>query len=381
MFLLLYGILVTVFWVGLCSFLLINRRRVGFLTDFSAEHAKEPSVVIIIAVRNEQQHLAAALQSVSKLHYGNYRILLVNDRSTDGTALIMEDFANQYPHISVLHINDLPEGWLGKNHALFQGYRHSDEEWILFTDADVLFQKKALKKAISYSLHHGLDHLTVLPFVKSRSEWLNTVLSTFVMMLEIRQQPWAVSDPKSEASLGVGAFNLLSRKAYEKAGTHQAIALRPDDDLKLGERIKQSGGKQGALYGRSEIELEWYPSIKEFISGLMKNVFSVYNYQFMKMVFAGVIPTILFFVLPLPVLLLAGGWETKIMALIIMVFQLALFADYKGGYTKKWFFLMIPFASVLMTYIMVRGSVLTLKQKGIYWRDHFYPLSELRKNV
>jgi len=375
-----YAIIVTVFWVAACLYILINRSRVKHLRSVKIHLKETPPVVMIVPVRNEEAELANALKSICNLDYDNYRLLLINDRSTDGTAAIMKSYAAQYKNITIVTIDELPQGWLGKNHALYKGYQLSSEEWMLFTDADVVFQPDTLKKAMTYCLDENLDHLTILPFVRSRSEWLNSVLATFAMMLEIKQRPWDVGNPKSKASLGIGAFNLVKRKAYEKAGTHKAIALRPDDDLKLGERMKQSGGRQGALYGNGQLSLEWYTNVKEFINGLMKNTFSVYNYNFWKMMVTGVVPVLLIFILPLPVLLIAADGDERWLIFVIVVFQWMMFRLQPGGYAKGRFALMIPFAGLLMMYIMLRSAIVTLKQNGIYWRDRFYSLTELRKN-
>jgi glycosyltransferase involved in cell wall biosynthesis len=128
--------------------------------------------------------------------------------------------AKANPGIQVITINELGPGWLGKNHALYQGYLQSSEEWLLFTDADILYNSQALKKAMNYALKHNLDHLTALAEITSRSSLFKSVMNTFAIMLEIKLKPWKVSDPSSNASIGVGAFNLVKRTAYEKAGTH-----------------------------------------------------------------------------------------------------------------------------------------------------------------
>ena len=381
MLLLAYAVMITIGWIGLSVYLLYNRSRVKALKDVTLKNRTEfPEVVIIIAIRNEETNLAEALQSVCQLQYPHFRILLINDRSTDKTPILIEDFAARYPFITTKHITELPPGWLGKNDALYQGYKASSEEWMLFTDADVLFHPLALKKAMQNVQEKRLEHLTVLPDVQSRSQLLNSALSTFTLMIETRQRPWAIKDPKSSASLGIGAFNLVHRKAYEKAGTHQAIALRPDDDLKLGLRIKASGGKQDALYGKDHVGLEWYTSVAEFRQGLMKNMFSIYNYNFFKMLLFGVLPTLFVFVVPLPMLLLFGGNIEKLLAAIILLCQILLFSLNKYARTKWWHTLLIPYAGAVMVYIMLKAGLLTLQQKGIYWRESFYPLKELKKS-
>jgi cellulose synthase/poly-beta-1,6-N-acetylglucosamine synthase-like glycosyltransferase len=376
-----YGVLATFFWIATSIYLQINRVKVGFLARVAGGPlSPEPRVAIIIAVRNEEAQLRQALQSICRLHYGPYRIVVVNDRSTDRTPQILAEFARQHPTITLLTIDTLPAGWLGKNHALYQGYLQANEEWLLFTDADVEFAPDALRKALRYASQRQLDHLTIMPDIWSRSGLLLSFLSTFKIMLELNLRPWALRDPRSRASMGVGAFNLIRREAYEQAGTHRPIAMRPDDDLKLGELVKQAGLKQDALYGDGEIGLEWYPGVREFVQGLMKNTFATFNYKLLLALGAAA-ATLAAFALPLPLLLAAGGGAEKLMALVIFISLLPLYVSRQGPAAKWWHALMVPVAGWLLTYIILRSAWLTLRQGGIYWRESFYPLSELRKNL
>ena len=168
----LYTLLVLLYWTTLTFYLLINGRKIKYLSSIQITENKSPSVVIIIAVRNEEADLKNALISVCNLDYSNFKITVVNDRSTDNTAAILKELQKQYP-INVLNVDTLPEGWLGKNHALYKGYISSDEEYMLFTDADVVFKKDALSKAMHFATTNDLDHLTILPEIispSSRSE-------------------------------------------------------------------------------------------------------------------------------------------------------------------------------------------------------------------
>ena len=162
-------------------------------------------------------------------------------------------------------------------------------------------------------------------------------------------------------------------------GTHRAIALRPDDDLMLGKRIKEAGGRCNVLYGRGQIGLEWYESVGEFVEGLMKNMFSVFNYSLPRVLFTGVLPMLLFFALPLPVLLIFGAAFEQGLAMFILGIQILLMSLQRGAYSRWWHAFFIPLAGLLMVYIMVQSTVRTLRQKGVFWRGHFYALSELRK--
>jgi glycosyltransferase involved in cell wall biosynthesis len=374
-----YGLGATCFWLVTSIYLQINRGKVGFLAQVAGAPLRPaPSVAVVIAVRNEEAQLRQALQSVCQLDYPHYRILAIDDRSTDQTPEILAEFARQYP-ITLVTIDTLPAGWLGKNHALYQGYRQATEEWLLFTDADVEFGPQALTKALRYASQQHLDHLTIMPEIRSRSTWLVSFLATFKIMLELKLRPWALRDPRSRASMGVGAFNLIRRQAYEQAGTHLPIALRPDDDLKLGELAKKAGLRQDALYGDGELGLEWYPGVREFVLGLMKNTFATSDYNVL-VALGTTLATLLAFALPLPLLLALGGMPEKAMAGAIFLFLLPLFISRQGPAGKWWYALLLPVAGCLLAYIILKSTWLTLRQGGIYWRDSFYPLSELKKN-
>ena len=333
-----------------------------------------PPVAIIIAVRNEEEDLANALQSVCNLNYSKARIIMVNDRSTDRTAEILQEFKIKYPKITVTTVNELPEGWLGKNNALYQGYLSSTEEWMLFTDADIEFQPDALAKAMSYAVANNLDHLAILPKVVSRSPMLNSVLATFTIMLMIHLRPWEARKPKSKGYVGIGAFNLVRRDAYEKIGTHVAIKLRPDDDLQLGFKIKRAVLRQDVLIGGSYITLEWYKNLQQFNNGLLKNSFSVANYNTIEVI-ANVLLILVSIALPMPVMFIFGNTAIRLMAGVMLLTHII---HMSVSPNKWWYAFVIPFAGFFMAYTTLRAMLVTLKQGGIYWRDSFYSLAMLK---
>lgn len=367
-----YSIFITIDWIVLIAYLLYNLRKIKFLKDQPVV-AVEPSLAIIIAVRNEEEDVENALQSVLNINYQNHRVIVVNDRSTDRTAEILGRF--NHPKLSFITIESLPDGWLGKNNALYQGYLNTDEDWLLFTDADIEFNPYTISKAFGYVEKHNLDHLSILPEVNSRSTLLNSVLSTFYAMLMLAVRPWDAPNPKRSGSIGVGAFNLLKRTAYEKAGTHEKIKLRPDDDLKLGLNIKKAGLRQHALSGKGYLHLEWYKNLWQFVRGLEKNSFSVVEYNIFRTVF-DVTAILITIALPLPLMFIFGNTGIRLMACLMLVAQIV-FMQVNAS-SKWWHALMIPFAGFLMAFIILRSGVITLWQGGIYWRDSFYSLAMLK---
>jgi hypothetical protein len=246
---------------------------------------------------------------------------------------------------------------------------------MLFTDADIVFHPDALSKAMGYAEENKLDHLTILPQTVSRSVTLNSLLATFALMLILYLRPWDVRNPKRKAAMGVGAFNLVKRSVYEKAGTHAPISLRPDDDLKLGQLIKHAGFRSDVLSGKEYLTLEWYKTVKQFIDGLMKNSFSISNYKLTGAIL-NVLATLIGVALPVPIMLIFGAVNIQILACVVILFQM-IYMELTSP-NKWWYALMIPFAGALMAYVIMRAAIITLIQGGIYWRNSFYSLEELR---
>ncbi|MEO6582760.1 MAG: glycosyltransferase family 2 protein [Ferruginibacter sp.] len=372
-----YAVLVLSYWMLLAFYLLINGNRIKYLKFLSTDASINSPVTIIIAVRNEAADVRNALVSVCSLDYNNFNVIVVNDRSTDGTGEILRELNSKFP-FQVINITSLPQGWLGKNYALFTGAKASDATYLLFTDADIIFHKNTLAKAITLAQNNNLDHLTVLPEITATSIPLKSVLATFIMMLTTLQRPWAAKIKSSKASIGVGAFNLVKRAAYLRAGTHSAIAMRPDDDLQLAAAIKRVGGNSDVLYGADALQVEWYKNVNEFINGLMKNAFSGFNYNILKVV-GGVIGVFLFFVLPLPLLLILGNSNERAMLFFTLIYQLILFWKIPGAKNFWWMGLTTPYAGLVMMYIFIKAAYTNTRDGGIHWRGTFYSLAELRK--
>lgn len=372
MILLVYSILITVSSIGAVIYLLFGLYKIKSLKT-QPSIATEPSLAIIVPVRNEEEDVEKALQSLCNISYSNHRIVVINDRSTDRTGEILKNF--NHPHLTVITLDNLPAGWLGKNNALYQGYKNTTEDWLLFTDADIEYHPDAISKAFGYVAKHDLDHLSILPDVDSRSTLLNSILATFSTMLMMFTRPWDAINPKRSGSIGVGAFILVKRTAYEKAGTHEAIKLRPDDDLRLGINIKKSGARQDVLSGGGYLRLEWYKNVSQFINGLMKNAFPVRSYKVLMSV-GDILGTLFGIALPIPIMLIFGDSNIRLMACLILAVHIFFMAVTK--HNKWWYGLMVPFSAFLMAYIIARSTFITLKQGGIYWRDTFYSLAMLK---
>ena len=339
-----------------------------------------PLVSIIIPALNEAENIEAALASVLALNYPSLEIIVLNDRSTDATPAILDRMAVRDARLRIIHIDTLPSGWLGKTHALHVGAQQAHGDYLLFTDADVHLASDTVDRAISRMEEVELDHLCLI----FRPVLPNTLLAMLVVdslagLLSFLK-PWLAADPNSRFFFGIGAFNLVRARTYQRLGGHETIRLCPVDDILLGRIIKENGGCQECLNGREFITVPWYDSVGEMIRGLHKNLFSALDYRFERLVLA----TLLILgctILPFWGLLFADNATRLICGLIIVVtgFSQSLAARALGVPLSclRWF-LLTPYVKL---YMMWQAVFVTLFRGGIEWRGTFYPLDELKQNM
>jgi len=360
--------------------LLRGERRLKPLRDTpAAADGPCPLVSIVVAVRNEERHLQAAITALLHLAYPHYELIVVDDRSDDRTPEILAQLAGEFRQLKVWRIDSLPPGWLGKNHALWQGSCHAAGELLLFTDGDIIMEETVLARAVNRLQSEGLDHLALTPRMTMPGTLLPILGLAFIFFFGIFTRPWRAADPKSPCHIGIGAFNLLRRSIYLAVGGHQTIALRPDDDLKLGKIIKKNGFRQNVAYAPEFLAVEWYATLGEAIRGLEKNTFAGCDYR-VGTVLGGVAVQLIFGLWPYLALLATEGITWWVNLLIILIFTALLMRGATLHGEKKRFAWGFPLGLGLFSWILLRTMILNLYQGGIVWRGTFYPLNELRRN-
>ncbi len=357
----------------------IGSRKIRQLKDVLLPPASaRPKVSIIIPALNEADTVEAALSSVLSLAYPNLEVIAINDRSTDETGLMLERMAERHPLLHVVHIASLPKDWLGKNHALHQGAQLAQGDYLLFTDADVLFEPTSIDRAVSYCEAHQVDHLTLLFDVVAKTRLLSMLVLSFSVNFMARFKPWKIATSKKHF-LGAGGFNLVRRKAYTETGGHAAIPMAVLDDLMLGKLMKEHGFTQHVLYGRDMVSVEWYPSARKMMRGLEKNAFAAFDFRLSQLFLVSLLMLTLR-VWPWAALLITEGaaWWIN---LLTVVAGLALYIDLirASGWSYQCL-VYAPFVALVELVIWWRGSISTLMRGGILWRGTYYPLSELKQH-
>jgi glycosyltransferase involved in cell wall biosynthesis len=312
--------------------------------------------------------------------YPKYELIVVNDRSTDRTGQILGNLQQAHSELNSITIEELPTGWLGKCNALHQGAKAATGDWLLFTDADVSMRPDTLKVTIDYALAENADHVTMAPQCEMPSWLLRAFVATFAFFFKLHVKPAQISNPRSKSHVGIGAFNLVRRDVYLAIGGHEPIRLRPDDDLKLGKLLKSKGYHQRFANGVGLISVPWYRSIGEMTRGLEKNSFAGIDYSISKWIAANVIVLTLF-VLPFLLLLVTLGWSFWVtVASCALILLMGVFNSVKSGYRLD-HGLFFPIGCLLFLFVFNRAVILTFWRKGIVWRNCFYGLDELKKNV
>lgn len=342
-----------------------------------------PRVRIVVPACNEEETIEQSLLRLLALDYENYEIVVVDDRSTDHTGEIMDRVAAQaaaHGRLKIIHIHELPAGWLGKTHAMWTAACEADTEWLLFTDADVLFKPDALRRAVAYAEAEAADHVVLFPHMILKQSGEKMMISFFQTLFMFAHRPWKVADPNTKDYMGVGAFNLVRRRVYEEIGTYQALRMEVLDDMKLGKIVKRSGYAQRNIFGSDLISIRWVKGAMGVVRSLTKNFFSVAAFQWPRAL-AFCIGLAILNLMPFFGVWFAHGWARLPYAVALFSMFLLYCGMSRRSGVLPYYFVLHPVSSVLFVYTIARSTVLTLWRGGVRWRGTFYPLEELRKGL
>jgi len=373
--------LIALFWITYGLKVAYGAVRLPWLRDYTpAEDADCPKISVIFAAREEQEKLPGALATLVAIDYPGLEIIAVDDRSSDATPRILDEFAAQHSQLKVVHVRELPKGWLGKPHALQKGYEVSSGELLVFTDADVKFEPDALRRVATLVRERGLDHLTLLGDVELSGFWDTVLISFFGMGFQLAADPYNVSNPNSRSYVGVGAFQMLRRKAYEASGTHRRLAMEVVDDMKLGKIVKMAGFRSGVAVAQRYVSVTWHLGLGNLVRGVEKNFFAGAQFR-VSAAAAQILALLLMNVLPFAGLFFGHGWIRALAAISVLIatcFHLGVDVVMQ---VSPLYCLTLPLGAAIFAYMILRSTIITLRQGGIVWRDTFYPLDELRRGL
>ena len=359
-----------------------NRAWVCNLADLPDTEPAEgwPSLAVVFAARDEEGMVEQATRSMLALDYPGLEVIAVDDRSKDATGAILDRLARESVCLRVLHVTHLPEGWLGKTNALQAALVLTSADYVLFTDADVVFAPGALRRAVGEASRDALAHITVAPELPTTSLGERLFLAMFQTGLTLHSPGWRVQDPNHRAYLGIGAFNLVRAEDFRAVGGFQRIRLSVDDDMQLGRAMKWSGRRSKVILGQNAVSVRWQVGLGGMIRGLEKNFFAGSNFRLVRVLeflvanwVIGIAPFIGLFVGPL--------WSRVccILGVGIMSLMLELMGKQSG---IRWYHAaLMPVGAIACMVALGRSTWLTLVRGGVTWRGHLYPLRDLRQHV
>ncbi|HEY3266215.1 MAG TPA: glycosyltransferase [Armatimonadota bacterium] len=348
-------------------------------------HGNYARLAVIVPACNEADAVEEGITSILGQASDAMLVVAVDDRSADGTGAALDRLAASDPRLSVVHVHNLPAGWLGKNHALHQGARRaaallgSDRRnaYLLFTDADVVYQPGTLSAALRHTVDNDLDHLTLVPHMDVRTFGENVFIAAFMFVFAIAYRMWEVNDPRSDAYIGAGAFNMVRAEAYDRIGGHERLRMDVADDLRLGALLRRSGARQQVAMGTRALTVRWQHSLNGLVRGLEKNAFAGVHYSVPRLIWGTAGLALL--CLPYAGIILARGWPRLAFAAALAVYA-GLFRESERQNGPDWrYFTTLPAGVTLFVWAMWRSAVLCLLRGGIVWRGTFYPLEDLRE--
>ncbi|MDJ0778154.1 MAG: glycosyltransferase [Gammaproteobacteria bacterium] len=367
-------------WIVLPLRTVLHERKLEALSAAPyVEPANWPLVSVLVPARNEQDSLADAVQSLLEVDYPALEIVIIDDRSDDSTGDIAERLAQRDARIRTLHIESLPEGWLGKVHAMHRGIAMSNGEWLLFTDADIHFSRAVLKRAIAHCLRRERDFLTLFPgFVDTGLVIAATQTAFGVILLSLLDFD-RIARPDNPMAIGIGAFNLARRSYIDADQGLEWLRMEVADDAGIALMMKQRGAAMDVLSGHGLVEVDWYPTLTAIMDGVVQRFVMGANYrlgfyclQCLAFVFCLLAPIIVS-------VLLSSVTPLAWLGLAAFALPSLIIAAGLRGHTIALGPLMaLPLGYTVIAYGMLRSVVTYLRRGGLYWRGTVYPLRELR---
>jgi len=356
-------------------------RHLGHLRGLGASApppARWPRVSVIIAARDEARDVGAAVASHLADDYPELELIVVDDRSGDGTGGMAARAAAGDRRFTLVRIDELPDGWLGKVHAMERGWQRATGEWVLFSDADVKVRPGTLRRAVSHCLAEGLDLLALAPAIEEGSALIDAVWTVFLGVLMVLVDPRAVRSARSGSAMGVGAFDLVRRGALECTSGLADLRMETGDDVALALMVKRAGGRVELLGGGRHLSVPMYRSVSAFLEGMEKH--ASHTAAMPLPAFAAALALIWWVVLgPVLALLLGPFWLRLLGATALLLHTAGEVATLRSNAHRWASALLWPLGALLFSYGLARATWLARRNGGVRWRGTFYPLSDLAR--
>ena len=345
--------------------------------DAADDGAATGRVTVVTPACDEAARIVASVQTF--LAQGpNVDVVAVDDRSGDGTGRLLDELAATSERLRVVHITELPDGWLGKVNALHEGARRATGDWLVFADADVVFEAGAIDRAVAHAMQRDLDCLTLIPQVLSAGFLGDLVFEASGCFVGLAGRWWRVRDADSDAYVGGGAFMLVRRSAFERTPGFEWLRLEVADDQGLGLMMKQHGRTDIAV-AHDAISLRWYEDVGDLARRMQKGFFGIMGrFSVLRTV---ALAAVLLWLGLFPLVLLGSvgaPWShgAAFVGLLTIWTTSVLAARWMNRSVVS--ALLVPLGFVVTAIITLRAAYVGWRIGGIEWRGQRYPSDQLR---
>jgi cellulose synthase/poly-beta-1,6-N-acetylglucosamine synthase-like glycosyltransferase len=293
-----FSVLVTLLWISRHVMITRQQSSERMLGPDSPGPGQDPPLVsVLVAAKDEEACIEQCVRSMLDQDYPNFEMIVCNDRSDDNTAAIVEKVAAEDSRLKLVNIEELPEGWCGKNNAMQTGIKQAKGQWICMIDADCRqTSNRTLSVAVQHARDNDIDLFSILPDLEMKGFWEKAIQPVCSGVMVIWFSPDKVNNPKKRNAYANGAFMLIKRETYEAIGTHEAVKDQVNEDMHMADIVKSSGKKLRVLRSDGLYKVRMYTSFKQIIRGWSRIFFGTFGtlkrltISFLLMAIMGLLP-------------------------------------------------------------------------------------------
>ncbi len=382
-----YFILSTFLFLG--ALLIVTWLHNQSWLDVQTPHVHPPAggplISVIVPTRNEEKNIRRCIEALLAQDYPNLQLLVLDDRSTDATSAILTELSAHDSRLVVVHGRELPAGWAGKPHALYQAAESATGEWLLFLDADTFLHPNALSAALASAQKNGADLYTVMTEQILGSFWEKTVMPLVFTALSVGFSPRKVNNPKSRDAIANGQFIFIRRAVYDAIGGHAAVKNQIVEDKALAEKVKWSGRRLVIADGRGIAQTRMYTDLPSMWEGWTKNIYLGLADRpglLLLGAFGALLALMAALVLPAWPLfgivwyINGGGWMAlAVTAEALLIWAYILVLRMKINHLmgiSRWYALTTPLGAGLFAAMMLTSAWKVLSGQGVTWKGRNY---------
>ncbi len=359
-----------------------NQWQSEFVVEKTPDAGESPQVSVIVPARNEARNIRACVERLLGQTYPNFEVIVVDDRSEDGTAEILASLGETDPHLKILQGQEKPPGWAGKPHALWQAVPEAGGAWLCFVDADTFAEPELLASTMQAARTSGAEMFSILTGQDLLTFWERTVNPLVFTAISATHAPRRVNDPDRPDAIANGQFILISKQAYEGAGGHRGVWDSLVEDLDLAKNVKAAGFRLLIADGRKLARTRMYTNFQEVWEGWSKNIYLGMRGRWFWLLSGGIGLMLGAVVLPLwPAagslwLLGGGGWPAALVLLESLVFwgyllfqraRAAAAFDVPTRYA-----LTTPLGMLVLAAMIWNSTIKVFSGSGVTWKGRRY---------